>query len=164
VRELLDFSGVGQDRVHLRYVSSSEGRLFADYVEELTGTVQSLGPLKGEELYLPLAAVHRTLNSPSLRWLLGMEGQLTEKENVFHEKLDPALYQTVLKRSALEEYQRALIFESLTEEAKTVREIAATTGLPVYTVSLRLNDLERTGLASYQGHVGASPKFGITAA
>ncbi len=164
MRELLDFAGIGQDRVHLRWVSSSEGLRFADYMKELTGVVEKLGPLEVEQLQLPLAAAHRTLNSLSLRWLLGMEGQLTEKENVFHEKLDPALYEAMLKRSALEEYQRALIFESLQEEAKTVREIAATTGLPLYTVSLRLNDLERTGLASYQGHVGTSPKFGITAA
>ena len=55
----------------------------------------------------------------------------------------------MLHRTALEEYQKALIFETLKAEAKTVREIAAQTGLPVYTVSLRLNDLERTGLAAY---------------
>jgi hypothetical protein len=163
VRDLLELSGLGQDRVHLRYVSSSEGLRFADYVTELSGVIQTMGPLEADGLQLPLAAAHRALNSVSLRWLLGMEGQLTEKENVFHEKLDPAVYHQVLRRSALEEYQKALIFESLQEEAKTVREIAAETGLPVYTVSLRLNDLERTGLAGFQGQVGTSPKFGITA-
>ena len=123
-----------------------------------------MGPLDTEGLHLPLAAVHRSLNSLSLRWLLGMDRQLTEKENVFHEKLDGAVYHNLLQRSALEEYQRSLIFESLKEETKTVREIAAETGLPVYTVSLRLNDLERIGLAAFMGQVGASPKFGITAA
>ena len=133
-------------------------------MKELTGVVQQLGPLDTEGLHLPLAAVHRSLNSLSLRWLLGMDRQLTEKENVFQEKLDGAVYHNLLQRSALEEYQRSLIFESLKEETKTVREIAAETGLPVYTVSLRLNDLERTGLAAFMGQVGASPKFGITAA
>lgn len=162
MRELLAIAGIGQDRVHLRWVSSSEGQRFADYMTELTGFVEKLGPLEVEALHLPLAAAHRTLNSLSLRWLLGMEGQLTEKENVFHEKLDAAVYHNLLRRSALEEYHRALIFESLKKEAKTVREIAAETGLPVYTVSLRLNDLERTGLAAFQGQVGTSPKFGIT--
>lgn len=163
VRQLLDLSGLGQDRVHLRWVSSSEGQRFADYMTELTGVVEKLGPLKVEALHLPLAAVYRTLNSLALRWLLGLEGQLTERENVFHEKLDAGVYHDLLRRSALEEYQRALIFESLKEEAKTVREIAAQTGLPRYTVSLRLNDLERTGLAAFQGQEGTSPKFGITA-
>lgn len=160
----MELSGIGQDRLHLRYVSSSEGLLFADYMTELTGVVQQLGPLETEGLHLPLAAAHRALNSTSLRWLLGMDRQLTEKENVFHERLDPVVYHNVLRRSALEEYQRSLIFESLKEDTKTVREIAAETGLPLYTVSLRLNDLERTGLAGYMGQVGTSPKFGITAA
>jgi F420-non-reducing hydrogenase iron-sulfur subunit len=163
VRDLLDLAGIGQDRLHLRWVSSSEGRLFADYATELTGMVQNAGPLKLEDLRLPLAAVHRALNSPVLRWLLGLERQLTEKENVFHDQLEPAAYRQVLHRTALEEYQKALIFETLKPEAKTVREIAAETGLPVYTVSLRLNDLERTGLAAFQDQVGNSPRFGATA-
>jgi len=163
VRDLLNLAGIGPDRVHLRYVSSSEGQLFADYVTELTGVVEKLGPLETNARQLPLAAAHRTLNSPSLRWLLGLETQLTEKENVFHEKLDADAYQNILQRAALEEYQKALIFESLKEEAKTVRDIAAATGLPLYTVSLRLNDLERTGQAAYQGHEGNSPRFGVIA-
>jgi F420-non-reducing hydrogenase iron-sulfur subunit len=163
VRELLELAGIGQDRLHLRYVSSSEGRLFADYVTELTDLVQRAGPLQAEELRLPLAAVHRALNTPALRWLLGLERQLTEKENVFHEKLDAEAYHQVLQRTALEAYQKALIFETLKAEAKTVPEIAAATGLPVYTVSLRLNDLERTGMATFQDHVGNSPRFGATA-
>jgi F420-non-reducing hydrogenase iron-sulfur subunit len=163
VQDLLDLAGIGRERLHLRWVSSSEGRLFADYVTELTGLVQEAGPLPVEELHLPLAAVHRTLNSRPLRWLLGLERQLTEKENVFHEKLDTEAYHQVLHRTALEEYQKALIFETLKPEAKTVREIAVETGLPLYTVSLRLNDLERTGAAAFQDHVGNSPRFGATA-
>lgn len=163
MRELLNQAGIGQDRLHLRWVSSSEGRLFADYVTELTGVIQNLGPLETEALQLPLAAVNRALTSPALRWLLGLERQLTEKENVFHEKMDATRYHQVLHRTALDEYHKALIFESLKAEAKTVREIAAETGLPLYTVSLRLNDLERTGLAAFQDHVGSSPKFGAIA-
>ena len=163
MRALLELAGIGRDRLHLRWVSSSEGRLFADYVTELTALVQGMGPLPADELHLSLAAVHRTLNSPALRWLLGLERQLTEKENVFHEKLDAEMYHQVLQRTALEEYQKALIFETLKPEAKTVPEIAAATGLPLYTVSLRLNDLERTGMAAFQDHVGNSPRFGAAA-
>lgn len=119
--------------------------------------------MPAEEVRLPLAAVHRALNSPALRWLLGLERQLTEKENVFHEKMETEAYHQVLQRTALVEYQKALIFETLQAEAKTVREIAAETGLPLYTVSLRLNDLERTGLAAFQDQVGNVPRFGATA-
>lgn len=163
MRDLLELAGIGRDRLHLRWVSSSEGRLFADYATELTGLVQAAGPLPGEELTLPLAAVRRALSTPALRWLLGLERQLTEKENVFHEKLAAEAYRQVLQRTAVEEYQKALIFETLKAEAKTVPEIAAVTGLPLYTVSLRLNDLERTGAAAFRDQVGNSPRFGATA-
>jgi len=37
--------------------------------------------------------------------------------------------------------------------------LAGTTGLPVYTVSLRLNDLERRGLTELKGYEGTTPRF-----
>jgi F420-non-reducing hydrogenase iron-sulfur subunit len=159
VGQLLGISGIGQDRLQLRWVSSAEGQLFAEYVTELTGVIKKLGPLDRERLKLPLAAVERTLESVPLRWLMGMERQLTEKGNVFHEKLDPQNYEMVMQRTAEEEYQKALLYEALQEGPLTVRQMSAGTGLPVYTVSLRLNDLERTGLAEIHGHEGISPKF-----
>jgi F420-non-reducing hydrogenase iron-sulfur subunit len=159
VGQLLGISGIGQDRLQLRWVSSAEGQLFAEYVTELTGVIKKLGPLDRERLKLPLAAVERTLESVPLRWLMGMERQLTEKGNVFHEKLDPQNYEMVMQRTAEEEYQKALLYEALQEGPLTVRQMSAGTGLPVYTVSLRLNDLERGGLAEIHGHEGVSPKF-----
>jgi F420-non-reducing hydrogenase iron-sulfur subunit len=159
VSQLLAVSGIGQDRLQLRWVSSAEGQLFAEYVTELTEVIRKLGPLDRDRFKLPLAAVERTLESVPLRWLVGMERQLTEEGNVFHEKLDPETFQTVMKQMAEEEYQKALLYMVLQEGPQTVRQMAAGTGLPLYTVSLRLNDLERNGLAEIHGHEGVSPKF-----
>lgn len=161
---MLEIAGIGPARLQLRWVSSAEGQLFAEYVTELTETVRDLGPLDRVRLKLPLAAAERTLQALPLRWLMGVEKQLTEQENVFHEKLDPLQYRLMLQRAAEEEYQRALLCEFLREGPKTVRQMAAGTGLPVYTVSQRLNDLERNGQADLSGHEGASPKFRLTVA
>jgi F420-non-reducing hydrogenase iron-sulfur subunit len=161
---LLQMAGLGQDRLQLRWISSSEGQLFAEYITELTGVVHDLGPLDREQQKLPLAAIERALESVSLRWLMGMERQLTERENVFHEKLAPEDYHEVLKRSATVEYHKALLFEALQEGPKTVRQLAASTHLPVYTISLRLNDLERAGLADIAGHEGHDPSFRLMTA
>ncbi|WP_258928572.1 MarR family transcriptional regulator [Desulfoferrobacter suflitae] len=60
---------------------------------------------------------------------------------------------------AEDEYQKALLLEALREGPLSVREMAARTGLPVYTVSLKLNDLERRGLADLKGFEGSTPKF-----
>jgi hypothetical protein len=160
---LLDTAGLGGDRLQLRWVSSAEGQRFAEYITELTGVVRNLGPLDREQLKLPLAAAEGALESVPLRWLMGMERQLTERENVFHEKLAPEHYQEVLRRTATDEYQKALLCAALQEGPKTVPQLADSTGLPVYTVSLRLNDLERAGLADIQGHEGLNPRFRVMA-
>ena len=164
VRYLLDIAGIGQERLQVRWVSATEGQQFADYVTELTGLLQQAGPLDRDKQGLQLGAVSRAINSPDLRWLLGMERQLTERENVYHEKLDRADYDEITKAAAKEEYYRGLIYETLKGGPQTVRQIASATGLPIYTISLRLNDLEKTSLVSILGHEGHSPKFGLLAA
>jgi F420-non-reducing hydrogenase iron-sulfur subunit len=164
VRYLLEISGLNQNRLQVRWVSATEGQQFAEYVTELTGLLRELGPLDRDQMGLQLAAVSRAIDNPDLRWLMGIQRQLTERENVYHEKLDPGAYEELLKSSAKEEYHRDLIYEALKAEPRTVRQIAALTGLPIYTVSLRLNDLEKISLVSILGHEGTSPKFGLLAA
>jgi F420-non-reducing hydrogenase iron-sulfur subunit len=163
LRHLLETAGLGPERLQVRWVSSAEGQLFADYVTELTGVVRDLGPLDRQQLRLPLAAVESALQTVSLRWLMNMERQLTEKENVFHEKLNLEAYEAALQRTATEEYQKALLLDVLKGGNKTVPQMAKETGLPVYTASLRLNDLERAGLADVSGHEGTTFSFKLLA-
>ena len=97
VRYLLEISGIGQDRLQVRWVSATEGQQFAEYVTQLTELVQELGPLDRDKMALQLAAVSRAIDNADLRWLLGLQRQLTERENVYHEKLDPAAYEELLE-------------------------------------------------------------------
>jgi hypothetical protein len=159
VEQLLDISGIGRERMQLRWVSAAEGQLFADYVKELTELSRNLGPFDTDQNKIPLSAVEGALKSSRIRWLLGMDRKLTERENVYHEKLDEKTYKELLSQAAEEEYQKALLLEVLKEGPQSVREMASKAGLPVYSVSLRLNDLERTGLAELQGYEGSTPKF-----
>lgn len=157
--ELLDISGIGKDRVCLKWVSASEGQLFADYVAAFTKQTCLLGPFNPEQYKLELDAVERALMSPRLRWLTGMEMALTEKGNVYGEKLDEDDYQELIRKSVEEEYEEALILEVLKVGPQSVREIAFETGFPVYTVSLRLGNLERHNKAQFQEYDGTTPKF-----
>ncbi len=159
VHELLDASGIGRDRMHLRWASAAEGQIFANFITELTQVTRDLGPFDAEKYAMNLAAVQRVLSAPRARWLTGMDRHLTEGTNVYNEKVDAKAYQELLSKALKDEYEKALLLESLKGGPQSVREMAGVTGLPVYTVSLRLNDLERRGMAELKGYEGTTPKF-----
>ncbi|OPX36054.1 MAG: hypothetical protein B1H11_08150 [Desulfobacteraceae bacterium 4484_190.1] len=159
VGDLLHISGIGRDRMQLRWVSAAEGQLFARYVTEFSDTTREMGPFDLEKFAVPLAAVEQTLNSPRIRWLLGLTKQLTERENVYHEKLDEDDYKELLRKATKEEYEKALIAVAIKEGPCSVGEISEKIGLPIYTISVRLNELERHGLAELSGYDGTTPKF-----
>lgn len=159
VEHLLDISGIGGKRIALRWVSAAEGQLFADTVRELTETALELGPFDPEAHGLKMAAVERVITGQRARWLTGMDAHVTEHENVYGDRIDEGSYQKLLRDSLEAEYQKALILESLGEGALSVREMSGKTGLPVYTISLRLNDLERRGQAELRTFLGTTPKF-----
>jgi F420-non-reducing hydrogenase iron-sulfur subunit len=154
VEYLLDLTGIGRSRMAVRWVSAAEGQLFAAYVNEFSEKTRQLGPFDPREFELPLAAARDALNSQRLRWLMGMELQIIEKGNVYKEKIEEKEYRNLLRKTAQDEYQGALILEVLREGAQPVREIALKTGLPVYTVSLRLGELERHHKAKLKGYDG----------
>jgi predicted ArsR family transcriptional regulator len=60
---------------------------------------------------------------------------------------------------ALSRLPKVLILESLKAGSQSVREMAGRTGIPVYTVSLRMNDLKKRELAELKGYEGSTPKF-----
>lgn len=154
VEYLLDLAGIGRDRMAVRWLSAAEGRRFAKYVKEFTEKTRQLGPFDPREFELSLAAALYALNSQRLRWLMGIELQIIEKGNVYKEKIKEKEYWNLLQKAAEDEYHDALVLEVLKEGAQSVREIAFKTGLPVYTVSLRLSELERRHKAKLKGYDG----------
>lgn len=159
MKQLLALGGIGEERLQLRWVSAAEGQLFADYVSELSASIQKLRPFRPQDFKLQLAASERALKSPRIRWLIGMARQITERENVYHETLETQAYERLVSQALTEEYHKGLILEVLGDGPLSVREVAGKTALPVYTVSLRLNDLERTNQAQLQGFEGRTPRF-----
>jgi len=103
VEQLLDLSGIGRSRLQLRWVSAAEGQLFADYVTELSDLIGQLGPFQPDNFKLELAAVETVLKSTRIRWLMGMDRQITEQENVYHAKMDAEAYQAFVRKAGAEE-------------------------------------------------------------
>ena len=159
VAYLLDLSGIGRARMALKWISAAEGKEFAEYIKRLSDETLDLGPFDPDRYALELAACEKALDSPRLRWLMGMEIQLTEKGNVFHERVEKDRYKALLQKAALSEYEKALISESLGDGPLSVREIALKTGLSVRCVSSRLGELEQRHEAELRHYRGAVPLF-----
>ncbi len=159
VAKLLELAGIDRERVQLRRVSGAEGTLFSEYMRDISKTTTELGPFDAEKYKLQLAAIKRALGTMRLRWLSGMEDQLGKRDNVYGEKTDPELMKEIIDESISSEYHKACIVEMLQEKPMSVREMADLSGIPVYTVSSRLNELEREGKAEFHSHEGTTAKF-----
>jgi hypothetical protein len=164
IEHLLDMAKIERGRVRLKWVSAAEGQLFANYIKELSGELSELGPFDPSKYCLQLAAIESVLNSPRVRWLIGIDRQVTERGNVYSEKVDSAGFEQTLRAVCEAEYQNGLILELLRSGPKTVQEICAATGLAVKDVSKRLVDVEKMGAAELSGYEGSSPRFMRTAA
>ena len=159
VEYLLDLSGIGRKRMKLCWVSAAEGQLFVDYVTQFSEQTKELGPFDRDEFKLALAAVEQTLTSPRIRWLTGMNRQITERENVYHEKLNEEEYTRLLHQAIEEEYEKAMVLEAIKEAPLLVREISARLGLAKPRVSFWLCELKNSGQAEIKGYDGTTPKF-----
>ena len=138
--------------------------MFAEYVREISKTADELGPFDAEKYAIQLAAIKRALNTPRLRWMIGMEYTLKHGENVYQDMTRPELLDEVLDEAIESEFHKGLIMEAIKDKPLSVSEMSAATGLPVYTISLRLNELESDGLAEFDSHEGSTPKFATIAA
>jgi len=143
----------------MRRVSAAEGALFAQYVRDVSETTTALGPFDKDKYQLQLAAIERAFNTRRLRWLTGMEYHLQHNDNVYETRTNPDLVFEILDEAIESEYHKGLLLEVLKEGPLTVREKAEKTGLPIYTISKRLNELENDGLAEFDSHDGTTPKF-----
>ncbi len=47
ISEIIGLAGIEPDRLLLRWISAAEGYLFAETIDEFTGTIKKLGPLGG---------------------------------------------------------------------------------------------------------------------
>jgi len=161
--QLLDMAKVHPDRLHLDWVSASEGKRFAEIVTSFTSRIKSLGPLSQEDhdglLRSRLQAVKSTLQSERICWLMGNELSLLEKGNVFGDKLSPDKLESLLNTAAHDEYMKNLIASLMQEHAMSVGEITQATGIDAKTVSSYLVDLQQAGAVVLHTFEDRTPKY-----
>lgn len=158
-QRLLALAGIGKDRLHLEWLSSAEAQRFADIAKKTVDAVKALGPLDQNSFSMQLEAAQLTVDSESVRWLVGKELSITAKGDVYGRSWDETKYEEILDDALEREYHNNLIILAMKDGGSSVREISKKTGIAVLRISYLLADLERTGRAEFRGMTDSTAAF-----
>jgi F420-non-reducing hydrogenase iron-sulfur subunit len=153
LKKILARTKIDSGRVQLEWVSASEGQRFADVVRKFTDQIKTMGPNPvriGEnlnrEILMDLITVRETVCDEKLRTLIGKEEQLTEKGNVYNEKVSVEEYQLLMDDIINTVFVQKKILQLTKENALSIKELAVNIGLSPretlqHVVVLRKNNL-----------------------
>ena len=159
-RQLLGIAGVSPERLHLDWVSAAEGNRFAQIVTSFIEKTRAMGPLDDDgTLRRRLQAAKLTVQGERIRWLVGNELDLLEKENVFGQQIPSREFELLIDTSLKDEYTKNWIALLLEENPLSVREIARTGEFSLEAISSYLVDLEESGEVYLHDFEGRTPRY-----
>jgi coenzyme F420-reducing hydrogenase delta subunit len=153
-KKLLAKTGLNPERLQLKWISASEGQLFADTMKEVTELITELGPSpvagKNPDLDIleQLLIIRNVAEDFRLRVLIGKGISLMDEHNVYNEQLDPDRFESLLNTAIEEEYVRSGILYMTKEKPVSVTDIASKIKVPSeivlqHVVTLKDRDLIR---------------------
>jgi methyl-viologen-reducing hydrogenase delta subunit len=148
-KKLLALSGIGEDRLHLAWVSSAEAQRFVEVVTNTTEAIKALGAFDAGAFEDQLAAAEKTLSGETLRWIVGKELKVTTKGDVYGRKWDTDSYESILDSVLEREYQKNLILQAIKADCTSVRTIKDKIGLDLGRISYLLADMEKTNMVRF---------------
>ncbi len=161
-QRLLSFTPVEKERLYLDWVSAAEGDRFASLVNNFVNMIEKLGPINlspdNEEM---LRAVRDVLEGEIFRHLTGVEHQITEKRNVYGEKIPVEEFKKMLEQVLYQEYIKARILRLLKNNDASVPEIVDKIGVAPDQVFNCLCSLQEKGSLSMTGFKDDYPVYGI---
>jgi coenzyme F420-reducing hydrogenase delta subunit/predicted transcriptional regulator len=165
LKKLLALTGLEPDRLRLDWVSASEGQRFAGIVTEFTGQVKKLGPspVSGkkpdERIMVNLRAARNAAADFRLRVLVGRERELTEKTNVYNEKISQEKFDDLLEKVVEAEFVRQKIHVLTQAEPLPIRALAEATNLKPEEVLRQIVDMRRRNMITIDHIEGTTPLF-----
>ena len=137
LKKLLSYTDMESDRLHLEWVSASEGIRFQKVVTDFTDKIKELGPnpiRKKDEnaakIISQLDSIIHATKQFRLRSLIGREKKLVELGNAYGEKLTQEELDEIEDQIIENEYIRSNIVLMVENEPKTVEEMAENIGIP----------------------------------
>jgi coenzyme F420-reducing hydrogenase delta subunit len=162
---LLALTGLETERLRLEWVSAAEGQRFARIVTEFTEQVRKLGPspLAGEKpnesILLNLKAAKEAASYSTLRVLVGREKELTEKSNVYEEKVEQDEFDAILREAVETEFIQHKIRLLTMEKPYSVKELAKVISMKPTSVLCHIVDMRRRRMIALDKVEGATPLY-----
>jgi coenzyme F420-reducing hydrogenase delta subunit len=166
LKKLLSLTDLGANRLHLEWVSASEGIRFQKVITDFTNHITDLGPSPirendegAKKLVSQLEAIIHATSEFRLRSIIGREKKLTETGNAYGEKLSSKELDIIESQIIKDEYIRSNIILLLANDPKTVEEIAKEIGLSTDIVFGHVARLWKKQVILPHGIVGESPTY-----
>ena len=158
-QKLFGLAGIGQERLHLAWVSSAEAQRFAEVAASVTASIKSQGKFDPAALAFELDAAEMTLDGEIVRWMVSKELTITSEGDIYGRKWDVERYESILDSVMEREYHKNLIYLAIKEGFTSVEDISAKIGLNLELISYLLVDLEKTGVVKFTGMADRIPAF-----
>jgi F420-non-reducing hydrogenase iron-sulfur subunit len=129
VERIIKKSKIPLQRFKHKWISASEGKLFAETVAEFTEELKKLGPISKEVIDgVPtmdkiIAAQDEFLDF-TVRWMIGKERVLAEEGNVYGEKLPPDRLEKIVGEVVDTKYLKFLILRLIKDAPLSVADIS----------------------------------------
>jgi len=165
LKKLVELTGLELERLRLEWVSAAEGQKFAQVVTEFTEQIKKLGPspVSGDKPNLRiLENIQAAKNAAAgfrLRVLVGRELELTEKNNVYKEKISQEEFDSVLEQIVEAEFIRQKIHLLTSAKPLSVKTLAETVELKPADVLKQIVDMRRRNMIALDHIEGTTPFY-----
>lgn len=164
VSRIIEKSKIPPMRFKLAWVSASEGKIFAQLIQDFTEELRKLGPISKEVIGgVPtidkVAAAENLFLEFPVRWLTAKAEMLAQEENVYGEKLDPDRLKNIADNFLETEHLKHLILQVVTNKPASLLSLSEKLGAPNKKVFDCLVKLRIEGLVDVVGFENDYPVF-----
>ncbi len=165
LKKLISRTGLEPDRLRLDWAYAFEIERFTKVIDDFKSQVTALGPspLAGEEpdakMSLNLKAAKAATEDFRLRVLVGRERELTEKENMYGEKMSQEEFDKAMDLAVDAEYLRNKIRLLVKDSALSVKELSEHLHVDPKEVLHHIIVMRQEGLIGFGKVKGTTPLY-----
>ncbi len=165
LKKLISRTGLEPERLRLDWAYASEIERFAKIISDFRNQVTALGqsPLAGEkpdiDILMNIKAAKAAAEGFRLRLLVGREIELTEKENMYGEKVSQEQFDKAMDAAIETEYLRNKIYLLVKNAPLSVRELSKHLDIDPREVLHHIVVMKQEGLVAVSGVKGTTPLY-----